>query len=101
MTIREYRESDREHVKEITVICFDGVSIDQNMEKLFGQIAGKDWKWRKARQVGADIAANPAGTFVAETAGRPVGYVTTRVDHATNVGGILHIAVLQRTANAG
>lgn len=101
MTIRGYRDSDREGLKEITVVCFDGVSIDQNIENLFGQIAGRGWAWRKERQIADDIAANPTGVFVAETDGRCIGYITTRVDHATKVGSIPNIAVLPAHRNGG
>ena len=51
MTIRNYREGDREALRTITEICFVGVSIDKNMENRFGPIGGKDWTWRKKRQI--------------------------------------------------
>ncbi len=101
MRIREYQESDRRHLKEITVICFNGVSIEKNIEELLGQIAGKDWAWRKARQIDDDIATNPNGIFVAEEDGRPIGYITTRVDHATKVGRIPNISVLPACRKSG
>ena len=63
MNIRAYTNSDLEPLRQITAICFDGVSIDQNMEKLFGEIAGKDWRWRKMRHIDADAAANGDGIF--------------------------------------
>ena len=40
MTIRPYRET----IKAITVEAFDGVSIDQNIERRFGSIAEQDWR---------------------------------------------------------
>ena len=101
MTIREYREQDREVLKEITAICFEGVSIDQNIQKIAGLINGKDWTWRKKRHIDADIAADPAGVFVAEADGRCIGYVTTRVDRATKVGSIPNLAVLPEHRKGG
>ena len=81
-------------MREITAVCFDGVSIDQNIEKLFGQIADKDWTWRKKRQIDDDIRVHPDGIFVAEVDNSVVGYINSRVDHASRIGSITNIAVL-------
>ncbi len=94
MKIRRYRPSDLETLKTITAICFDGVCIDQNIEQLYGLIHGKDWRWRKKRHIDADAAINAAGIFVAEEDGQIVGYISTRIDPATKVGGIPNFAVL-------
>ena len=101
MDIRRYEESDREVLREITAVCFDGVSIDQNIEKLFGEIAGKDWTWRKKRQIDDDIKAHPEGIFVAEVDDSVVGYICSRVDHATKIGNITNIAVLPAHQKSG
>lgn len=93
--IRTYRESDREALKEITATCFGRASsIDHNIEMLFGLIDGKDWAWRKKRHIDDDIRANASGIFVAEIDGSTIGFVTTRLDHASKVGWIPNIAVL-------
>ena len=94
MSLRPYRPSDLETLKTITAICFDGVCIDQNIEQLYGLIHGQDWRWRKKRHIDDDAAINAAGIFVAEEDGQIVGYVSTRVDKATKVGGIPNFAVL-------
>lgn len=94
MTIRLYQETDRQTLKAITAICFDGVSIDQNIENRFGVIDGKSWQWRKVRHIDADVEANPSGVFVAEEGGCVLGYITTRVDQGSKIGGIPNIAVL-------
>ena len=94
MKIRRYRPSDLETLKTITAICFDGVCIDQNIEQLYGLIHGKDWRWRKRRHIDADAAINAGGIFVAEEDGQIVGYISTRIDPATKVGGIPNFAVL-------
>ncbi len=101
MKIRACQETDRQDLKDITIICFDGVSIDQNAEERLGLIAGKDWAWRKERQIDDDIAANPSGIFVAEADGKPVGYITTRVDQATKVGRIPNLGVLPAYRSSG
>lgn len=47
MHIRPYRESDRDRLKEITIQCFSGSSsIDHNLDRLFGEVGGKDWAMR-------------------------------------------------------
>ena len=101
MNIRTFTDADLEPLRQITAICFDGVSIDQNMEKLFGEIAGKVWQWRKMRHINADAAANGNGIFVAEVEGSVVGYITTRVDDEAKVGGIPNYAVLPEHQQKG
>ena len=92
-TIRRYRDADRAALKEITVLAFDGVSIDQNIEGKYGVIAGKDWRFRKGRHVEWDIAGYAAGIFVAEVEGRPVGFIAARPDAETRIGAIPDMAV--------
>lgn len=93
-TIRKYQEGDLDAIKEITIICFDGVSMDQNIEKRFGRVGEQDWQFRKARHIDADVAANADGIFVAEVEGVVAGYVSTRVDSVTQIGGIPNLGVL-------
>lgn len=94
MIIRRYEEADREPIKAITAMCFAGVSIDYGIETKYGLIGGKDWRWRKARQIDDDIAADAEGIFVAVENGAVVGYVTSRVDHDSKIGWIPNLAVL-------
>jgi ribosomal protein S18 acetylase RimI-like enzyme len=92
--IRLYRESDLERLKEITAICFDGVSIDRNIEKQLGLIGNRDWRWRKLRHIDDDVAGDRGlGVFVWDEDGRVEGYVTTRIDRESKIGGIPNIAV--------
>ena len=99
--IRRFREEDRERLKEITREAFDGVSIDQNIERLFGVIAGMRWYERKWRDIDADCDANPEGVFVAEADGEVVGYITTRIDRQTRIGRIMNFAVSPRHQRKG
>ena len=46
--IRKYTSSDLEILREITIICFERVSIDKNIEDEYGLINAVDWKTRKA-----------------------------------------------------
>jgi ribosomal protein S18 acetylase RimI-like enzyme len=101
MNIRKYQLSDLDTIKQITILCFDGVSMDQNLEERFGLINDRDWRFRKARHIDLDVATNADGIFVAEVDGQVVGYVTTRVDPVTSVGGIPNFGVLERYRNQG
>lgn len=94
MIIRKYKESDRETLKEITAICFEGVSFEHDIEQVYGPINGKDWRWRKKRHVDGDIDANAEGIFVAEEDGEVLGYISTRVDRETKIGWIPNFSVL-------
>jgi ribosomal protein S18 acetylase RimI-like enzyme len=103
MNIRTYRSSDLEPLRRLTLEAFDGVSIDQNMERRFGLIQGHDWRWRKARQLDADVVAHPAGIFIAEDEGNGgiLGFVTTRVDAEAGIGHIPHLVVSAETRGQG
>jgi ribosomal protein S18 acetylase RimI-like enzyme len=101
MTIRPYRSSDLQRVQEITVNSFEGVSIDRNIEREFGEVAGKDWRSRKARDVTTDCEVQPEGVFVAEDDGEVIGYVTTRLDRFTGIGRIPNLAVDERHRGSG
>jgi ribosomal protein S18 acetylase RimI-like enzyme len=94
VNIRPYRESDRQTLKEITVEAFAGVSIDQNIERRFGPVAGHDWRWRKAGHIDEDLDDPDACVWVAEDAGGEIiGYITTRVDRAAGIGLIPNMSV--------
>jgi ribosomal protein S18 acetylase RimI-like enzyme len=93
MEIRPYRPDDLEALRRLTMAAFDGVSIDQNMERRFGLINGRDWAYRKAKHIDSDAAAHPRGIFVAVDGERILGFVTTRVDPEAGVGHIPNLVV--------
>jgi len=93
VTLRVYQPEDLPRLKEITVATFTPVSIDANIEKKFGLVAGLDWKARKTKDIERDCEINPAGVFVAEAAGEVVGYITTVLDSYTRIGRIPNLAV--------
>ena len=68
--IRRYRPSDLERLKAITVVGFEGVSIDHGMEKVFGRLGRTDWKWRKARSIEWDVQADAVFVFHASPGGK-------------------------------
>lgn len=93
LSIRQFEASDLDTIKRITVAAFDGVSIDRNIEDMFGEINGHDWQWRKARHIDEDVQRDADGIFVAEQDGRIVGYISTWMDHEAGMGFIPNLAV--------
>jgi ribosomal protein S18 acetylase RimI-like enzyme len=100
-SIRNYRPEDLDAIKRLTVESFDGVTLEQNVETALGILHGHDWRWRKARHIDDDAAANPAGIFVAESEGRIVGYITTLIDREAGRGRIPNLAVASEFRGKG
>ena len=86
--IRKYTSSDLEILREITIICFERVSIDKNIEDEYGLID-------------ADIEINPEGVFIAEVDNQVVGYITTRINQITKIGEIPNLAVHPKFQHQG
>jgi len=100
--IRPYRPQDKETLKQITTVCFEHVSIDRNIEARLGLLGGHDWRWRKLRQIEADLADEHAsGVLVCEIDDRVVGYVTTRLDPEASIGWIPNLAVMPEYQSRG
>lgn len=91
--IRLFRPDDLEALRTLVVDNFDGVTLEQDIGQLLGDLNGRDWRWRKARHVDEDAAVAPDGIFVAESGGTIVGAVTTRRDVAAGRGRIVNLAV--------
>lgn len=101
MIIRLYQPSDLPELRRITVEGFEGIAIDQNVERQFGILSGQDWRWRKARHVDEDCEANPTGVFVAVDGDRVLGYISTRLDREAGKGRIPNLAVDQVVRGRG
>jgi ribosomal protein S18 acetylase RimI-like enzyme len=95
IVIRPYREPDRPMVRALTVTAFEGVSIDHNLDRQLGPIAGQDWRWRKARDIDRDIDTRGAELAIAEDdrTGALLGYVTMQCDSETRIGWINNLVV--------
>jgi ribosomal protein S18 acetylase RimI-like enzyme len=95
INIRPFREPDRPVVRDLTIASFEGVSIDHNIDLRLGPIAGRDWRWRKARDVDRDIDLLGAELAVAEDdqSGAVVGYVTMQCDVESQIGWIHNLVV--------
>ena len=98
-----FREADRAVVRELTVAAFEGVSIDHNIDLRLGPIAGRDWRWRKSRDIDRDIDVLGAELAVAEDeqTGAVVGYVTMQCDPETRIGWIHNLVVGDGGAGPG
>jgi ribosomal protein S18 acetylase RimI-like enzyme len=103
IVIRAYREADRAAVRELTVSGFEGVSIHHNIDLILGPIAGRDWRWRKSRDVDRDIDVPGAELAVAEDeeTGAVVGYVTMQCDAETRIGWTHNLAVAAGVRGGG
>jgi ribosomal protein S18 acetylase RimI-like enzyme len=102
IVIRPYRETDRPALCALTVAAFDGVSIDQNIDRLLGPMAGRAWEWRKARQFEADVAGGAEVAVAAEVeTDQAVGYVTFFFQREARIGWINHMAVAAELRGEG
>jgi ribosomal protein S18 acetylase RimI-like enzyme len=101
ISLRAYRPEDLEPIKRLTVESFGGVTIEENVEAALGTLNGHDWRWRKARHIDDDVAANPTGIFVAEHDGKLAGYITTRIDREAGKGRIPNLAVVAEFRGQG
>ena len=102
MRIREFKADDLPMLKEMTAEAFDGVSIDQGIERRFGFINGHDWRWRKAAHLDEDVRRDPAGIFVAENdEGRTIGYISSWCDREAGIGHIPNLVVAEGCRGQG
>ena len=93
VTIREYRETDEDQVRELTISSFDGVSIDQNFDDLAGWRRSPTWQERKWAASVEVLRSSPRNSFVAEVDGSVIGFVSCTVSRVTRIGRIVDLAV--------
>lgn len=101
LRIRNARHGDLKAIRRITAAAFDGLSAEQNAERIFGGPVGPSWQERRCRYVERDVRYWPRDAFVAEVDGRVVGYVTTAVDSFTRSGHIRNLAVEPESQGRG
>lgn len=101
--IRLARAEDLSRLRGLTAESFGNVSIDHGIETLYGEINGRDWRWRKVRHVDDDFARDPDGLFVAtdDINGELVGYVSTWRDPAAGMGHIPNLVVSESRRREG
>lgn len=85
----------------MTVEAFDGVSIDQAMEREFGIINGTNWQFRKGRHIDDDAERDPAGIYVLEIDGEVAGFISTRQDKEAGVGFIPNLVLAPQHRGQG
>lgn len=93
LSIRPYENADLAVLKDITLEAFDGIAIDQVIERREGLLRGEDWRARKTRHIDVDVSRETGAVFVAEVDGAVVGYVTSWRDEASGIGHIPNLAV--------
>lgn len=101
ITFRGYQDSDLETLKAIMVEAFNGVSIDQGIEREFGVINGREWQWRKARHLDDDVRRDREGIVVAENDGRIVGFISSWLDIDAGIGHIPNISIVPECRGQG
>jgi ribosomal protein S18 acetylase RimI-like enzyme len=103
IVIRPFREADRALLRALTVMAFEGVSIDHNIDRKLGPIGSGDWRMRKARDLDRDIDLFGAKLAVAEDdrTQELLGYVTMQCDPDTRIGWIHNLAVSPRIQGQG
>ena len=101
LTVRGYEHGDAHRIRELTLEGFDGVSIDQNADRLLGIDSSPDWQTRKWLAVQRELEDAPDDHFVAVIDGDVVGFITTRPVQETGVGHIPNMAVDARLRRRG
>lgn len=91
--IRRYRKADRPRIVQLTVDGFDGISIEQLIDRRWPITIPTGWAEIKSRQVLSEVDFHPEGCYVAEANGKVVGYLTTTVTVARRQGRIANMVV--------
>ncbi|MFC1671776.1 GNAT family N-acetyltransferase [Planctomycetota bacterium] len=93
LEIRRFKKRDREAILRITAAGFENVSMDHNLEQMFGSLGDTNWQDRKVRGVNAELDSFTEHVFVCESEGSLVGYITTDLNASTKIGHIRNLAV--------
>lgn len=101
MPIRPFRPDDLPRLKEITVEAFDGVSIDQAIEREYGLINGRNWQFRKGRHIDDDVRRCAEGIYVLELDGKIAGLITTWADEEAGIGHIPNLSIVPEHRGQG
>lgn len=101
ITIRGYERRDNDRIRKLTLEGFDGVSIDQNADRLLGLDTEPLWETRKWAGVKAELEASPSDHFVAVLDGEVIGYITTNPQPDAGIGQIPNMAVDARYRRRG
>ncbi|MFW6044881.1 MAG: GNAT family N-acetyltransferase [Planctomycetota bacterium] len=98
--LRPYKRRDRRAVLGIAGRNFDGVSLDQNVERRFGEV-GESWRVHKKKAVDYDLRNNASHAFVAIVDGQISGFICTRLHRDRSLGHITNLAVERELRSRG
>lgn len=98
--VRRYRQRDRRAVLRIAENSFQGVCLDENIEKQFGRV-GDGWRVHKKSAVDYDLQNNPTSAFVAIIEGHIVGFVCNRLYRSRSLGHVANLAVTEEYQSRG
>lgn len=93
LLIRQAVESDLDRIGEITMRAWFSATVLQQLEELYGLLAGKPWQERKRDSVVSSIGNNLDRCVVAEIDGVVVGYATWKIDAREKSGEVGNNAV--------
>jgi len=93
ITIGVVEPAEIQRCVEITQEAFNGVSLDQAVERQLGSRCGRSWQDIKGEQVRREMQQTPQHCFVARAGSSVVGCVTNEVDMTTLRGRIMNLAV--------
>ena len=96
MRIRSYREDDAAQIVSLSLRAWAPV-FDSELEtigpELFDRLEGEDWRVRQQKDVEAVLADDRMTVWVADVAGRAVGFAAARLDADHAMGEIYMVAV--------
>jgi len=99
--LRPARRDDLDAMAAITAEVFGPFSVDAAVEAALGRAGRAGWADLKAAGIRRAIDRYADACFVAERAGRVVGFVTCSVDESASRGHILDLAVARFCQNRG
>ncbi|MBS3763665.1 MAG: GNAT family N-acetyltransferase [Planctomycetes bacterium] len=100
LRVRKYQRADRQAVLHIAESTFEGVCLDQNIEKAFGEV-GQAWQEHKKDGVDYDLSKNAENAFVAVKGNEVVGFVCNRLYHSRSLGHVANLAVKEESQGEG
>jgi len=93
VTIRQARPGDLDAMAAITAEVFAPAAIEAQIEQKLGRTGPAGWVELKADGLRREVLRHPGVCFVAERAGRVVGYVTCAVVARASRGRVADLAV--------
>jgi ribosomal protein S18 acetylase RimI-like enzyme len=93
VVIRPATAKDFGAMVTISAEVFGPYGLEAHIEEMLGPAGRTNWLEMKAASLRRELAARPDACFVAELAGRVVGYVTNSIYEAASRGTVANLAV--------